>query len=63
MPQPKTEIRPLTVMVTLLVSKDQDGYTAMCNDHSETTFSSEYKEEAIDGALELTKRLIHRSYG
>jgi hypothetical protein len=63
MSQPKTEIRPLTVMVTLLISKDQDGYTAVCNGRPETTFSSEYKEEAIDGSLELTKRLIHKSYG
>jgi len=62
MAPPKTEIRPLTIYVTLLVRKDQDGYTVMANGHPETTFTSEYKEEAIDGSLELTKRLIHKSY-
>ena len=61
--QPQTEIRPLTVMVTLLVSKDRDGYAAVVNGHPETMFVSQYKEEAIDGSLDLAKRLIHRSYG
>lgn len=63
MAPPKTEIQALTIYVTLLVSKDQGIYTVMANGHPETTFTSEYKEEAIDGSLELTKRLIHRAYG
>jgi len=54
-------IRPMIIYVKVLITKDPDGYLAEIMGHPETCFSSDNKEEAIDGALELGRRIMSQA--
>lgn len=53
--------QPLTLFVGVEVHRDPDDrqWTAVVDNYSETTFVSEFKQEAIDGALALAQRLFY----